>query len=352
MNTMVVIKGMAFLPFVIIQIAIRKLTGEWGTPVVATLWNIAGCSFAVSISPIIGMKKKTLGLILFVSVALLRKARLILSPIWQNGLNGSLQMNLGNHGVMITPNLFLQCGKIWRKRKTPLASKADRRIEDSPLTEKTTTQIKKERKAQSEKRKAEAKAKRIRDLRKAPKTKDVDALRTKSGRKSRSKAETERAGLAAMKKTRETVVSARVQHQGISEKEAVDPMYGFALGRLFKGRVITKREYDAGLRYSEDSAKYYGLNGIPFPSARAQNMFAVAGYAGETTESQARAARAASNEFMACDGLLASQGQHGVQVRSTVKSVCIEDLGDVDWPSNMKAWLKVGLLALADRYGQ
>lgn len=197
-------------------------------------------------------------------------------------------------------------------------------------------------------RKRQARAKALRTGR----PRNEKALRTPSGAISRSKKEVERKEYANSKEAREIAVNARQKHYGAeNDKAAVDPRYGYALGRFHLAGAINDAQHKAGLRFSEEMASYYGLTGIPFPCPRAQNLFAVSGFEGETTEGRARAARAASNRIMAAEGCLLRCGEFGRNIHSTIKSVCVEDLGEIDWPPNMKAWLRVGLNALAELYG-
>src|SRR5690349_23602138 len=71
-----------------------------------------------------------------------------------------------------------------------------------------------------------------------------------------------------------------------AEMQAMDPRRGYVLGLLFLDGTITEAQHEAGIRYAEDMARYYGLTGVPFPSPRAQNLFAVRGEASESERSE------------------------------------------------------------------
>jgi hypothetical protein len=93
-------------------------------------------------------------------------------------------------------------------------------------------------------------------------------------------------------------------------------------------------------------ARYYSAVGVPFPSARAQNLHSIKGFGGETTIEQARRARAASNKMMELEGVLL-RCQDGPRVKSTVFNVCVMDYeGMRTMPEAQLLWLKRGLNAL------
>lgn len=180
-----------------------------------------------------------------------------------------------------------------------------------------------------------------------------DAPRTPSGQISRSKE-------ANLEMNMQPAIDRRIRHYGIHGTKdttaqilAGDPTWGYLLGRLLKDGVINKAQHDAGNRYSEDMAAYFGLTGVPFPSAKAQNMFAVRGSAGDDDgERGERAAKARAKMVKLRDLLLACGDINtGRRVLHTVNCVCVEDIDHLrTLNSPMKAWLVRGLNALGRHY--
>src|SRR5687768_5669255 len=79
----------------------------------------------------------------------------------------------------------------------------------------------------------------------------------------------------------QTVAETRMRHFNLPNAEAAaDPRQGYVLGRMLMDGTVNQRQHDAGCRFAEDMARYYGLTGIQFPSAHAQNLFAVRGSGG------------------------------------------------------------------------
>lgn len=122
---------------------------------------------------------------------------------------------------------------------------------------------------------------------------------------------------------------------------------GYTLGRLFMDGNIKKFHLVAGDHYAEVVAQYYSAVGIPFPSARAQDLFSVSGSSGETTAEQARRARSASNKMMELEGVLLKCAD-GPRVKSTVYNVCVMDYDALRFmPESQLELLIRGLEALA-----
>jgi hypothetical protein len=109
--------------------------------------------------------------------------------------------------------------------------------------------------------------------------------------------------------------------------QAIDPRRGYALGRLLLDGKLTSQQHDIGIKLGEDMARYYGLTGIPFPSARAQNLFSVHGD-GEDSDARGKAARKARDKMVAIRAALLSVGDidTGRRVYRTVMSVVVEDM--------------------------
>lgn len=162
----------------------------------------------------------------------------------------------------------------------------------------------------------------------------------------------------------DTAISTRIRHYGITDgrdkkgnpvtaqQRAKDDRYGYTLGRLLLGRVINQDQHDAGEKYAEDMARYLGLNGFQFPSAKAQNLFAIRSHVGEETEQMADRATRARDKMLVLRDLLLDCGDidTGRRVEQAVKSVCLlDELRTINAPT--RVWLVRGLNALRKHYG-
>jgi len=139
-----------------------------------------------------------------------------------------------------------------------------------------------------------------------------------------------------------------------AEQQAVDPRRGYVLGLMLLDGTITARQHEAGLRFAEDEARYYGLSGIPFPSPRAQDLFAVHGNSGEESQSRAERAVVARREHMTLQAVLQATGSidEGRKVNHAVREVAfLDNLYARNWPEHMRLYLRRGLNRLADHYG-
>jgi hypothetical protein len=186
---------------------------------------------------------------------------------------------------------------------------------------------------------------------------DMEA-RTGNGRRSRRQSNHDERKRQLEQQTISTVAATRVRHLHIVGKDALekalDPRYGYLLGRLFMDGTITEDQYDAGCRYSEDMSRYYGLTGVPFPSAKAQNMFAIRSPDSGEPEGRGDAAKRARAKMVSLRDTLLHVGDinTGRRVVHTVNAVCVEDLDSLrNLNPPMLAWLKAGLNALARFYG-
>ncbi len=175
--------------------------------------------------------------------------------------------------------------------------------------------------------------------------------RDENGRISQRKSDVaERAKKDAVETEREaraTVSGARQRVLGASEVDSVKQESGSVLGRLFLARAITPAQYEAGKRMGEDFQIYYGLTGIPHPSARAQDVSRIRGLGKDTDPAKARAA---SNRIMAIERELGLADTQGRPVTSICKRVVIMDDGQGVEYQHMRAYLKRGLEALIDYY--
>lgn len=128
-------------------------------------------------------------------------------------------------------------------------------------------------------------------------------------------------------------------------QQALDPKRGYAIGLLHLDGRITEAQHDIGVKVAEDLARYYGLTGVPFPSARAQNLFAVKGE-GEDSESRVEAARRAKAKAARIRDALLATGDidTGRRVYRAVMSATIEDIQECrGWPEHMLNYLRMGL---------
>ncbi len=155
--------------------------------------------------------------------------------------------------------------------------------------------------------------------------------------------------------TIQDVATTRMRHFNLANVElAADPRRGYVLGRIFMDGKITEAQHDAGLRYGEDMARYYGLTGVRFPSARAQNLFAVRGEDGEVSETRAKMAKDARQRMTSLRAALLDTGDINTarKVLHTVNSICVEDIDQArGWPEHMIALLRNGLNKLTKHYG-
>ncbi len=181
--------------------------------------------------------------------------------------------------------------------------------------------------------------------------------RTPSGQISRSAKQRETNEDEVM----QTVLEQRRRNHGLHPKQAKRAEAGHVLGRIYldnqlgehrKIGSLAHARLEAGNRYAEDVARYFGLTGIPFPSTRAQNLFAVRGHEGEDNTSRAAATRAATNRMMELEGCLLGCHWQGRQVATTIRNVCVIDIDEArGWPEHMMEWLRTGLDALVMFYG-
>jgi len=151
------------------------------------------------------------------------------------------------------------------------------------------------------------------------------------------------------KETRSVVVEARQRLHGANMNES--PLAGYTLGRIRLDGHITDEQLAAGDAYAEVIARYHRLTGIPFPSARAQSLFSIAGHEGEISADKAARARQASNKMMELTGLLL-RCVDGPQVRGMVYGVSVMDHEHMrKLQGQQKVWLRRGLQALHDNGG-
>lgn len=155
----------------------------------------------------------------------------------------------------------------------------------------------------------------------------ADAIRTDNGRIANRTAE----GKRREAENKAVAVSARMRMHDVTKEQANMPENGFALGRLWLAGYLgsgdlAEQRLEAGKRMADDYARYHGLSGIPFPSARAQDLFAVHGYTGEMTEAKANELRKATSRKTAIITRLSMMGHNGRRYLSVAEGVCVADL--------------------------
>lgn len=186
-----------------------------------------------------------------------------------------------------------------------------------------------------------------------------------NGRKSRRVSSVNKRTLMSEAEARSVVVQKRIRDNNIvafrqkdgktvtAEERAADPRFGYVLGLMLMDGTINRRQHEAGVNYAQDMARYYGLTGVQFPSARAQDLFRVGGGDGEDSTSKADRAVAARSRMVKLRDLLLKVGDinTGRHVVHTVNCIALQDIPESRcWPPHMIAWLKRGLNKLADFY--
>ena len=139
--------------------------------------------------------------------------------------------------------------------------------------------------------------------------------------------------------------------QEVSNDMMASPFAGYTLGRMFLDGKITACEREAGDEYATQMVRYYGLTGIPFPSARAQSLFTIRGHDGEIGAERAKRARDASNKMMELEGILLRL-EDGPRIKTTVYNTCVLDYEIMRTMSELQlSWLKRGLKEIHFRLG-
>lgn len=196
---------------------------------------------------------------------------------------------------------------------------------------------------------ARTKAQKLALKRGRPRLPANENTREPNGQPSRRKERTE----LLEHETINAVGATRMRHYNIANiEQAINPRFGYLLGRIRMDGAITEEQHDAGQRYSEDMARYYGLTGVPFPSAKAQNLFAIHSEGDEPAGKGEAAKRARAQMVSLRDTLMACGDINtGRRVLHTVNAVCIEDIDHLrNLNPPMLRWLKQGLNALAKFY--
>lgn len=148
---------------------------------------------------------------------------------------------------------------------------------------------------------------------------------------------------------RDTVIKRRVREaltmgEVINAEQAIDPKRGSVVGLMNLDGTLNDAQYEAAQWYAQLKWTYHSLTGIPFPSARAQNLFAVHGFDGDVSASRAVLARQAANRMMEAEGWLLRLGEDRQRIKSAVNAVCFDDQPEARlWPEHMVSLLRRGL---------
>lgn len=174
------------------------------------------------------------------------------------------------------------------------------------------------------------------------------AEREPNGKKSRrqaSKQEQEHEMQAA------AIATAKAQRvrMGVPESLALDPRLGYELGKLTVLGILGEHQHQAGKRFAEDMGRFYSLTGIGFPSARAQNLYAVHGHEGDI-DTRAAAASSARSRMTELRAALLGKGpiDRGRRVYRATHAICVEDQRCM--PAD-EPFLRWGLNVLVRFYG-
>ena len=118
---------------------------------------------------------------------------------------------------------------------------------------------------------------------------------------------------------------------------------GYTAGRLYLDKKINREQLNAGNEYAIVALRYCLAVGLPFPTARAQELGRVRGYSGEETHTAQERATRASNDMMRLIGIL--QGcTEGPQVKQTIHNLFVMDSEAMRlMPERQLEWLRRGL---------
>lgn len=149
------------------------------------------------------------------------------------------------------------------------------------------------------------------------------------------------------------VMEARVRVHQLNEASSKDVAEygGYTAGRLYLDGKINDAQLSAGNEYARVAYRYCMATGIPFPSARAQELGRVVGHSGEESESAQRRATRAANEMMRLIGILQAC-QEGPRVKQTIHNLFVMDEEALRlMPEQQMLWLRRGLNELIYQEG-
>lgn len=170
-------------------------------------------------------------------------------------------------------------------------------------------------------------------------------LREPNGRRSRNKGAT--AVFDLMNK--QTGLSARMRVYGAEIGRCDVVEWGYLLGRLYLTTSYDMRshQHEAGTRIAKDFALYFGLCGIPFPNARALDLFNEVRGQRMPIETDPEDRAKIKKKIELIENLLVPNSA----ISRIVKRVCVYEQDDGMWTGHNVALLKAGLELLAPFYG-
>lgn len=155
------------------------------------------------------------------------------------------------------------------------------------------------------------------------------------------------------KETVSIVMEARVRVHQLEKASSKDVAEygGYTAGRLYLDGKINDAQLSAGNEYARVAYRYCMATGIPFPSARAQELGRVIGHSGEESESAQRRATHAANEMMRLIGILQSC-KDGPRVKQSIHNLFVMDDEALRlMPEMQLGWLRSGLNELIYQEG-
>lgn len=163
--------------------------------------------------------------------------------------------------------------------------------------------------------------------------------------KSYARAETER-------EVKSIVMEARARvHLLKAAPNMVEVYGGYTAGRMYLDGNISEEQLKAGNEYAQVAYRYCLATGIPFPSARAQELGRVTGHSGEESDTAQRRATRAANDMMRLIGILQAC-QEGPRVKQTIHNLFVMDEEALRlMPEQQMLWLRRGLNELIYQEG-
>lgn len=152
---------------------------------------------------------------------------------------------------------------------------------------------------------------------------------------------------------RATVMEARtrVHYLHKTPEKDVAEYGGYTAGRLYLDGKITEEQLKAGNEYAIVIMRYCQSVGIPFPTARAQDLGRVKGFAGEESQSAQERATKATAAMTRLLTILQSC-KDGPQVKQTIHNLFVMDEEALRlMPERQLLWLRCGLNELIYQEG-
>lgn len=155
------------------------------------------------------------------------------------------------------------------------------------------------------------------------------------------------------REAKSTAMEARERVHGLVrvDPKLVNQYGGYTAGRMMIDGKISLAQLEAGNQYAAAAYRHCLATGLPFPSARAQELGRVTGYSGEESETARQRAERSSKEMMRLVRILQSC-EDGHQVKQTVNNLFIMDYEYMrSMHNDQLAWLIRGLNELIYQEG-